>query len=154
MASFFMGSLSRPRKRARVGFVFGEEQRGVPSKAIQRLPYCGSFSSIVFGRAGALTHPRALDVMSPGPGVAEPDGGEQVDFRRFGPAIGDGDADQDVFGRGLGVFGENVEVAIVVENAGVVELELGVSRAAAAVFVDAAARRERRACGYLYRYFM
>ena len=51
--------------------------------------------------------------------------GSRCSARRLGPAVGDRDADQDVVGRGLRVLGEDVEVAVVVEDAGVGELELG-----------------------------
>ena len=58
-------------------------------------------------------------------------------------------------GRDLGVFDENIEVAIFVENAGVDQLELRLAIARRGWFSsDAATRRETRACGYLYRYFM
>src|SRR5690242_21515990 len=44
--------------------------------------------------------------------------------RRFSAAVGDGDADQDVVGRVLRVLGDDVEVAVVVEDAGVGQLSL------------------------------
>ena len=52
-------------------------------------------------------------------------------------------------GVGLGVFDEDVEVAVVVEDAGVEQLELGLVRSATAILVDQLLRRGTRACGYL-----
>ena len=52
--------------------------------------------------------------------------GSRCSVAASGPAVGDGDADQDVVRRRLGVLGEDVEVAVVVEHAGVGELELRV----------------------------
>jgi hypothetical protein len=40
----------------------------------------------------------------------------------FGPTVADGDLDQQVFRGHLGVFDEDVEVAVAVEDAGVDEL--------------------------------
>ena len=56
--------------------------------------------------------------------------------RRRGSAIVRGDPDEYVLGIFLGVFDENVEVPVVVEDAGVQELVLKLGAAAAAVRVD------------------
>ena len=61
---------------------------------------------------------------APGPGVAEPDRGQQVEGRRVRSPIVHRDADQDVLGRGLGVLHDHVEVAVLVEHAGVEQLVL------------------------------
>ena len=61
----------------------------------------------------------------PGPGVAEPDRRQQVERRRLRAAVVDRDLDEDVLGRRLGVLDEDVEVAAVVEDAGVEQLVLG-----------------------------
>ena len=53
-----------------------------------------------------------------------------------GAAIGRFDADQDIVGAGFGVFDDHVEITIVVENAGVDELELQIAFAAPAVFFN------------------
>ena len=62
---------------------------------------------------------RALVLVAPIPAVAKPECGQQVQRRGLRAAIARRDVDQDVFGGGFGVFDENVEVAIFVENAGV-----------------------------------
>ena len=62
--------------------------------------------------------------------------GSTCSVGRLGAAVGDRDLDQDVFGRRLGVFDEHVEVAVVVEHAGVEQLvlELVAARAGALVW--------------------
>jgi hypothetical protein len=60
------------------------------------------------------------------PGIAEPERRQDLDRRRFRPAVGDRNLDEDVFGRRLRIFDEHVEVAIVVEDAGVDQLVLEV----------------------------
>ncbi len=63
-------------------------------------------------------------VPPPAPGVAEPQRRQQVQRRRVRAAVADRDADEDVVGRGLGVLDLHVEVAAVVEDARVGQLEL------------------------------
>ena len=75
---------------------------------------------------------------APGPGVAEPEGGQEGDGGRDWAAVVDGDTDENVVGVRFGVFGENVEVTGVVEDAGVGEFELRIGAGAAAVFFDQA----------------
>ena len=71
--------------------------------------------------------------------------GSRWSARRLRPAVGDGDADQQIVGAGLRVLGEHVEVAVVVEHAGVGELELAVAAPALRVFLHQAPRTETRA---------
>jgi hypothetical protein len=59
-----------------------------------------------------------------------------VQRRRLRPAVHDGDPIADVLGAGLGVLDEDVEVAVLVEDAGVDQLELGLVAAAPAVLLD------------------
>src|SRR2546429_3260292 len=54
----------------------------------------------------------------------------------FGPAIGRGDANQNVVWRIFGIFSEDVEVAVIVENSSVRQLELRLVPAAPAIFLD------------------
>ena len=78
----------------------------------------------------------------PTPGVAKPQRRQQVQPRRLGAAVGHGDADQDVVRPGLGVFGQHVEVAVAVEDAGVDQFELRLVPAPAAVLLDEPGVRE------------
>ena len=72
----------------------------------------------------------------PGPLVAEPERRQDVQLGRFGAAVVDGDLDQDVLGRLLGILDEHVEVAILVEDAGVEQFVLEFAAAAAAAGLD------------------
>jgi len=60
----------------------------------------------------------------PGPGVPAPEGRQEVQGRRIGAAVGHGEADQDIVHVRLGVLGEDVEVPVALEGAGVQQLEL------------------------------
>ena len=74
-------------------------------------------------------------VGEPAPGVAEPDLGQHVNRRFLGPAIGDGQAQQDVVGARLGIFDVDIEIAVVVEDAGIDDLEFGLPAVAPRVFL-------------------
>ncbi len=72
----------------------------------------------------------------PGPVVPEPQRGQQLQRRGLGPAVVGGDAHQQVLGPGLGIFDEDVEVAVVVEDAGVQQFVLRLQAAAALVLLQ------------------
>ena len=76
------------------------------------------------------------------PGVAKPERRQQVQRRGVGAAVGRADADQNVLGRVLGVLDEHVEVAVLVEDAGVEQFVFQRVLSPAAVFLDQIARRE------------
>jgi hypothetical protein len=68
--------------------------------------------------------------ISPAPHVAEPQVREHVNRRRLGPPVLDRHAEHEVVGAALGPLHEDVEVAAIVEEARVLDLELRlVSRA-------------------------
>ena len=73
---------------------------------------------------------------APGPGVAKPKRREHMQRRGLIATIGDGDADEEVVGVGFGVFEGDVEVAAVVEDAGVGDFEFGIEARAGAVGFD------------------
>ena len=85
-----------------------------------------------------------IGMQIPHPCIAEPDRGQHVERRGLGPVIGHGDAHHDVFGVGLGVLDEDVEVAVLVEDAGVHELELLLVAPASPVLLDEGFVGERR----------
>ena len=85
------------------------------------------------GRLGSR-QPRARRVGCPRPPVAEPERGEDLEVGRLRTAVLDGDADQDVFGGRLCVLDEDVEISIVVEDAGVEQLVLRFGRVRGARF--------------------
>ena len=67
---------------------------------------------------------------------------QHVEPRRLGPAVVDGDAHEDVAWPGFGVLHEHVEVAVLVEGAGVDQLVLEVLARAPAVGLEQVAVRE------------
>ncbi len=71
--------------------------------------------------AGFLAEGGYGGAAGPGPGVPEPQGRQQVQGCLVGAAVVRGDLDQQVVGTGLGVLDEHVEVAVLVEDAGVEE---------------------------------
>ncbi len=73
---------------------------------------------------------------SPGPSVPEPELGEEVEGGGLRAAVVRDNPDDDVLGRGLGVLHEDVEVAVVIEDPGVKELELRAAAAAPLVLLD------------------
>ena len=73
--------------------------------------------------------------------------GSRWSVRRFRPAVGRRDADQDVVGGRLRVLDEDVEVAVVVEDAGVEQLELRVARGRGGGSPRRAPRTGTRAAG-------
>ena len=74
----------------------------------------------------------------PGPRVPEPERRQHVKRRRLRPPVVDGHAHQDVVRARLRVLHHHVEVAVVVEDAGVEELELGLLAPAPRVLLDEA----------------
>ena len=75
-------------------------------------------------RAALLAEDRLRVLVSPGPGVPEPERRQHVEARRLRTAVVDRHADQDVLRSGLGVLDEDVEVPVVVEDPGVEQLVL------------------------------
>ncbi len=78
-------------------------------------------------RPGALElrpRPVVLSRSAPRPGVSEPERRQKMQRRRLGPSVVDGQANEDIVGRGLGVLDLHIEVAVLVEQAGVDQLVL------------------------------
>ena len=97
-----------------VGFILSEERLG---RALAEQParadgFLVSLDSHGAGRGGHQRKTRARRIATPRPGVAEPQRGQQVQLRCFGAAVVRGDPDEDVFGSGLGILDEDVEVAV------------------------------------------
>src|SRR5207244_1964846 len=80
--------------------------------------------------------PRLRSVQPPRPGIAEPEGRQEVKGGGFGTSVGGGDVDQDVAGGSFGVLDGDVEVAVIGEDAGVHKLIFGLVAASAAVLFD------------------
>ena len=132
----------------RVGLVLGEDQLwldarsalGGEAEAAQR----GVRGLHLAGRGGRerASGKVALGGAAPRPGVADPQGRQDLDGRVDRAAVGDGDAHQHVIGAGLGVLGLDVEVAVALEDARVRELELALVAAPAAVLLEELLIRE------------
>ena len=104
----------------------------------------GDGDRIVLHRDEAWTRGICL----PRPGIAKPDLRQQMKAGDFGATIVDCDPHQRVLRAGLGVFDEDIEVAILVEKPGIDHLELHLQLAAAGIFFDQP-RMGNSPCGYL-----
>src|SRR5262244_3563794 len=62
---------------------------------------------------------------APAPGVSEPERRQEIQLSLLRPAIADLDADKDVVDVCLCIVGENVEIFVFVEGAGIEQLVLG-----------------------------
>ncbi len=94
------------------------------------------------GRPGGARDPRPVGAIAPRPGVPIPDRRHQMDRRGIRAAVGHADPDDDVIGRRLGVFHDDVEEAVLVQRARVLELVLGVVAGPARVLLDQRLVRE------------
>ena len=81
---------------------------------------------------------------APGPRIAKPKVRQDVERRGLGPAVVRRDPDRQVLRIGFGVLDEDVEVAIVVEDAGIEQLVLWTLSRAALVLLDQLAVGKRR----------
>src|SRR6516165_11048034 len=77
-----------------------------------------------------------LFLATPRPGIAKPEGWQHMDLGRLRPPVADRDPDQDVLRASLGVFDEDVKVAVLVEDAGVEQFVLGASLVSRSVGID------------------
>ena len=119
----------------RIGFVLGEEQL---RRAFAMQPAVAGLVMIKFnhrvGRQSCLMQLRTTARTSPRPGVAEPHRRQQAQIGCFRATVGYRDFDQDVFGVCLGIFHEDIKVAIVVEYSGIEQFELRLALVTSPVF--------------------
>src|SRR5207245_11057805 len=101
--------------------------------------------ALVLREKGAARLPRESGLLpvafagaTPRPRVAKPERRQKMERRSVRSAIRGGDPDQEIVRRGLCVLDEDVEVPVLVEDAGVGELELSFEPSAAAVFLHQA----------------
>ena len=85
---------------------------------------------------GPQRRPRLGLLSVPGPGVAEPGGGQHMDGFGLRAGVGELDGHQQVIGAGLGVVHLGDPVPVLVERAGVEQLVLGLVPAPVGVGVD------------------
>ena len=86
-------------------------------------------------RADGRLDGAALVPAAPDPGVPEPEGRQEVESSVVRAAVRSRDPDQDIVRPGLGVFGKDVEIAAVIEDTAVGQLEFRVVAVAAAVLL-------------------
>ena len=130
-----VGQLARRTEHARVvGLVPGDQDRyravGVEPEGAQ-LAVGGLDRAAAVVADGPQQGPFAPS--APGPGVPEPQRRQYVQRGVIRPAVVHGDLEQNVLGRRLRVFGFDVEVPAVIEDAGVDQLVFGVRHAAGPV---------------------
>ncbi len=78
-----------------------------------------TFAGVTDPRLRPVPFPRA----PPGPGVPEPEGRQEIERGRLGPAVGRGHPDQDVVRGSFRVLRDDIEISPSVEDAGVPHLE-------------------------------
>jgi len=124
----------------RIGFVFGEEEfvgTGTIKDVITKLPVLGNNGAqigILESKLGGHEERGAAIVASPRPGIAKPERGKNVDGGNFRATIRDIDADQNIFRCDLGILDDDIEIAALLEDAGVYQLEFPLESVASAVF--------------------
>jgi hypothetical protein len=130
--------IGRVKEPLRVGFVLGEEKfRGafrIP-EALPEVPVRegdGAAGLI----PGHLTKRRAGRGAAAGPIIAEPEGGQEVERGGFRAAVVHGDSDEQVLGGRLGVFDQDIKIAVLIKNPGVQQFILGPAAPALAVGCD------------------
>ena len=72
----------------------------------------------------------------PGPGVAKPDGRQDMKFRKIRPPVMGGNPDQDVLVRRFGIFEKHVEIPVVIKHTRVHQLIFPIVFAPLPVFFD------------------
>ncbi len=117
-------AVRRIRDALRIGLILCEQQFDrilAVNESLAELRMIGADAAAVRAR-GDLAQHRRLVAVRPGPGVAEPESGQDVQRRGLRPAVAHGDLDQDVLGRRLRILDEHVEVAVVVEDSRIEQL--------------------------------
>ena len=135
---FHVGREVRRAEDARVvRFVFREKPRrvGVGGEAEFAERFVRGGEGACVELAEARLERAALVDAAPRPGVAKPQRRQDVQARGVGAAVREREADERVVGRGLRVFGDDIEVARLVEDARVLEFELALLARAARVFL-------------------
>ena len=130
----------------RVRFVFGEQHRHFAFAveiAVAKF-WIHGLDDRARSHAANLLQVRPVGWPLPRPLVAEPERRQHVNLGRLRTAIVDCDLDQDVVGRLLGVLDEDVEIAILVEDARVEQLVFKFLPAAGTAGIDKVGVGKRR----------
>ena len=107
------GCIGLTPQELRVALVLSEQERGGSVTGQHVAP---ELMMRGFNRPGPGLSQRGLPVvLAPRPGVPEPERRQHVKLRRFGTAVVNGDADEDVLRPSLRVFKKDIEIPILVE---------------------------------------
>ncbi len=128
-----------PPEANSVGLVLAEQGLG---RAVPDQHHAAEVVVLRHQRAVLVHDDRLAVVQAPGPGVAEPQRRQHVERGFVRAGVADPHADADVVGAGLGIVDGDVPVAVVVQDAGVQQLELGVVPAAGPVLAQQPLVRE------------
>ena len=132
------GAVRDPEDPLRVRFILREQERDVPIAIQIELAQRGIFrrDHLVALGPTRLSEHGPVAARRPGPEITEPERRQDVDLSRLGAAIVDGDLDEDVLRRFLGILDEHVEVAALIEDPGIEQLILEVLLAPVPVGLD------------------
>ena len=123
------GRWAAPEQPREIGLVVAEQQ------AIRCFEFDAVGAELLVLRqhqSGApILQRRFRNAGSPAPDVSEPDLRQDMNGRRVRPAVVDGDPHEHIVGIGLGIFDVDVEVPVVIEDAGIDQFELHRRRALA-----------------------
>ena len=112
-------------KHLGVGFILreklGHRLFGAPQKAAQRFVFRQDRARVGGAQLGA--HFGGFMGASPVPRVAKPEFGKHRQFRRLGPPVPNGEADQDILRACLCVFDKHIEIAVCIKNSGVMQFK-------------------------------
>src|SRR5215469_3419080 len=128
----------------KVCFVFREEQigaAGAEQPALAILPVL-QLDATAPRNAGSISRHGTTQVLAPRPGIAKPELRQDVQLAGFRAAIHGCNANEDVFDVRLGVFDDEIEVAIVRKYASVEQFEFWLAAATAAILIDQRLVRE------------
>src|SRR6185312_8822905 len=132
-------SVGRLIEALEIGFVAGEKKLvrfgdGFECAASERFMRAGQ--AHIFRLPDRWFRPVAFTGSSPGPRITKPDGRKNVKGPRLRSTVIDTDADQNVVRRGFRILNRDVEVAALVEDAGVEKFVLAIVLRAPAVFLN------------------
>ena len=121
-----------------VRFIFREQQRNISLTIQIPLTQLGmggrDHFPTVFARE--LLQRRFRCTWPPGPGVAKPQAGQEMDGDRIRPAINHADLNKQVFSSVLAIFYEDIEIAVFVEDTRVQQFVLHIVTTATLVRLD------------------
>ena len=127
--------IGRAKEAPRIAFVFAKENFRIPLRGKPHLPQRGMFRSDYLGTRGPRQPKGWFGIAgAPGPGIAKPKSREEMQRRLIRPAVDGANPDEYVVYVCFGVLDEYVEVAILVEDACMDQLELRLVFSAPAIF--------------------